>query len=59
MDLTSVELFVDDHRLVLAGMHETYLDGIAGAQYGATPLTHFVKRLPEGATYLDVGANKP
>jgi FkbM family methyltransferase len=54
----TVELLVGQHRLTLTGAHETYLDDIAGSQqWGETPLMHLVKELPQGATFIDAGAN--
>lgn len=58
MQPKTIELLAGSRLLTLTGAHETYLDGVAAArQWGDTPLMRLIKKLPVGATYLDIGAN--
>lgn len=53
----TVTCSVAGRSIRLSGRHETYLDGIRGADLANWPLLRLASRIPNDAVYLDVGAN--
>lgn len=53
----TISVSVCGQSLFLAGQHESYLDELAGTDWGDHRLLKLAETLPPGAVFLDVGAN--
>jgi FkbM family methyltransferase len=57
MPYMTIEITLGDRQLSLTGDKERYLDEVKAIDWSNDPLVALAKKLPAGATCLDVGAN--